>query len=117
PGDVILSYDGKPIERSRQLPRFVAASQPEKPVKLTIWREGKEYETELKVAALDPNRPAPPAPEPEKPKAPATIDAFGLKLTKVTPELRKQFSLREGTTAAPVLGVPADSRGSAEGPL
>ena len=25
PGDVILSYDGKPIERSRQLPRLVAA--------------------------------------------------------------------------------------------
>src|SRR4051794_20430076 len=115
PGDVILSYDGKPIERSRQLPRFVAASQPEKPVKLTIWREGKEYETELKVAALDPNRPAPPAPEPEKPKAPATIDAFGLKLTKLTPELRKQFALREGARGALVLDVPPNSPASAQG--
>src|SRR4051812_19104149 len=115
PGDVILSYDGKPIERSRQLPRFVAASQPEKPVKLTIWREGKEYETELKVAALDPNRPAPLPPEPEKPKPPAAIDAFGLKLTKVTPELRKQFSLREGSKGALVLEVPPNSPGSAQG--
>ena len=115
PGDVILSYDGKPIERSRQLPRFVAASQPDKPVKLTIWREGKEYETELKVVALDPNRPAPPPPEPEKPKPPATTDAFGLKLTKLTPELRKQFALREGARGALVLEVPANSPASAQG--
>jgi serine protease Do len=115
PGDVILSYDGKPIDRSRQLPRLVAASQPDKPVKLTIWRDGKEYETELKVAALDPNRPAPPPPEPEKPKPPAAIDAFGLKLTKLTPDLRKQFSLPDRVKGVVVLEVPPNSPGAAQG--
>ena len=30
PGDVILSYDGKPIDRSRQLPRLVADTPPER---------------------------------------------------------------------------------------
>src|SRR5689334_6795350 len=29
PGDVIISYDGKPIDRSRQLPRMVADTPPE----------------------------------------------------------------------------------------
>ena len=115
PGDVILSYDGEPIDRSRQLPRLVAASQPDKPVKLTIWRDGKEYETELKVAALDPNRPAPPPPEPEKPKPPAAIDAFGLKLTKLTPDLRKQFSLPDRVKGVVVLEVPPNSPGAAQG--
>ena len=115
PGDVILSYDGKPIDRSRQLPRLVAASQPDKPVKVTIWRDGKEYETELKVAALDPNRPAPPPPEPEKPKPPAAIDAFGLKLTKLTPDLRKQFSLPDRVKGVVVLEVPPNSPGAAQG--
>ncbi len=115
PGDVILSYDGKPIDRSRQLPRLVAASQPDKPVKLTIWRDGKEYEIELKVAALDPNRPAPPPPEPEKPKPPAAIDAFGLKLTKLTPDLRKQFSLPDRVKGVVVLEVPPNSPGAAQG--
>ena len=60
PGDVILAYDGKPIDRSRQLPRLVADTPPETPVKLTMWRDGKEQEVDLKVAALNPNRPAPP---------------------------------------------------------
>src|SRR5207244_5540463 len=93
PGDVILSYDGKPIERSRQLPRLVADTPPDKQVKLTIWRDGKEHETELKVTALNANRPAPPPPDPEKPKSPAAVEALGLKLAKLTPELRKQSSL------------------------
>jgi serine protease Do len=115
PGDVILSYDGKPIERSRQLPRLVADSPPEKVVKLTVWREGKEQEVELKVAVLNPNRPPPPAPEPEKPKAAATIDALGLRLARVSPELRKQFSLPEQARGLVITEVPPNSPAAAQG--
>jgi serine protease Do len=115
PGDVILSYDGQPIERSRQLPRLVAATPPNKQVKLTFWRDGKEYEAELKAAVLNPNRPAPPPPEPEKPKPPATVEAFGLKLAKVTPELRKQFSLPDWAKGVVITEVPPNSPAAAQG--
>jgi serine protease Do len=103
PGDVILSYDGKPIDRSRQLPRLVADTPPDTVVKLTMWRDGKESEIELKTAALNPNRPTPPPPEPEKPKPPPSVDALGLKLTKLTAELRKQFSLPDTATKGVVI--------------
>src|SRR5712675_714512 len=115
PGDVILSYDGKPIERSRQLPRLVADTPPDKQVKLTIWRDGKEQEVELKAAALNPNRPAPPPPDPEKPKPPAGIEALGLKLAKLTPDLRKQFSLSDGAKGAVIIEVAQNSAGAAQG--
>jgi serine protease Do len=115
PGDVILAYDGKPIDRSRQLPRLVAETPPEKPVKLTVWRDGKDQEVELKVAALNPNRPAPPPPEPEKPKPPPSVDALGLKLAKLTAELRKQFSLPDTTKGAVITEVPQNSPGAAQG--
>jgi serine protease Do len=105
PGDVILSYDGKPIERSRQLPRLVADSAPEKPVRVSVWRDGKEYEIEMKVVALDPNRAAPPPPEPEKPKPPPTVDLAGLKLAKISPDLRKQFSLPENARGVVIVDV------------
>lgn len=114
PGDIILTYDGKPIDRSRQLPRLVADTPPEKPVKLGVWRDGKEQEVELKVAALNPNRPAPPPPEPEKPKPPPTIDALGLKLTKLTPELRKQFSLPDTAKGVVITEVPPNSPAAAQ---
>jgi len=114
PGDVILSYDGKPIERSRQLPRLVADTPPEKQVKLTFWRDGKEHDTELKVAVLNPNRPPPAQPAPEKPKIVA-VDAFGLKLAKLSPELRKQFSLSDAAKGAVITEVPPNSAGASQG--
>jgi serine protease Do len=115
PGDVILAYDGKPIDRSRQLPRLVADTPPETPVRLAVWRDGKEHEVELKVAAANPNRPAPPPPEPEKPKPPPSVDALGLKFTKVTPELRKQFSLPEAAKGIVITDVPQNGPAAAQG--
>ena len=115
PGDVILAFDGKPIERSRQLPRLVADTAPETSVKLSVWRDGKDQEVEIKVAALNPNRPAPPAPEPEKPKPPPSIDALGLKLTKVTPELRKQFSLPDAVQGVVITEVAQNSPAATQG--
>jgi serine protease Do len=115
PGDVILSYDGKPIDRSRQLPRLVAATAPDKPVKATIWRDGKEQEVELKSAALNPNRPPPAPPPPEKPKPAPSVEAFGLKLAKPSPELRKQFSLPDGVNGVVITEVPPNSAGAGQG--
>jgi serine protease Do len=115
PGDVILSYDGKPIDRSRQLPRLVADTPPETTVKLTVWRDSKEHEVELKIAALNPNRPPAPSSEPEKPKPPPSIEALGLKLVKLTPELRKQFSLPEVAKGVVISEVSQNSPGAAQG--
>ena len=114
PGDVILTYDGKQIDRSRQLPRLVADTPPETPVKLTMWRDGKEQEVDLKIAALSLNRPAPPQPEPEKPKPPPSVDALGLKLSKLSPDLRKQFSLPDAAKGVVITEVPQNSPAAAQ---
>src|SRR5262249_31774138 len=53
-GDVILAFDGKPVDRTRQLPRMVADTPADKTVKLTLWRDGKEVPVELKVGLLKP---------------------------------------------------------------
>jgi serine protease Do len=115
PGDVILAYDGKPVDRSRQLPRFVADSLPDKPVKVTIWRDGKEAETTLTIVAYDPNRPQPQPSAPEQPKPPPTVDMLGLKLAKLTPELRKQFSLPDAARGIVIVEIAQNSAGAAQG--
>src|SRR5215471_13033908 len=114
PGDVILTYDGKQIDRSRQLPRLVADTPPETPIKLTMWRDGKEQEVDLKIAALSLTRPAPPQPEPEKPKPPPSVDALGLKLSKLSPDLRKQFSLPDAAKGVVITEVPQNSPAAAQ---
>jgi serine protease Do len=93
---------------------LVADTPPEKPVRVTIWRDGKEHEVDLKAAALNPNRPAPPQPEPEKPKPSPSVDALGLKLSKLSPELRKQFSLPDTAKGIVITEVPQNSPAAAQ---
>jgi serine protease Do len=51
-GDVILMYDGRPINDGNELPRFVAATPIDKKVKLVIFRDGKKQEVSLVVGKL-----------------------------------------------------------------
>lgn len=53
PGDVILAVDGKPIERSAQLPGIIAAIKPGTSTKLEIWRNKSAKTVTVKVAELD----------------------------------------------------------------
>ena len=114
PGDVILAYDGQPIDRSRQLPHLVADTAPDKLVSLSIWRDGKTQQLQLKVAALDPNRRPPPAPEPAKPPPPS-VDALGIKLASLTSDLRKQFSLSDTARGVVITAVPPSSAAAEQG--
>jgi serine protease Do len=115
PGDVILDYDGKPVAQSRELPRLVAATAPGRTVKVTIWRNGKKEVVSVDVAELDPNRPTPPPKEPPKPQPPPSVEALGLKLARLTPDLRKQFSIPDGAKGVVVTEVPQNSPAATQG--
>jgi serine protease Do len=51
-GDVILSYNGKPIERSAALPPLVAQTKPGSKASLEVWRDGKKQTLGLQVDQL-----------------------------------------------------------------
>src|SRR5579864_7784730 len=68
PGDVVLTFDGKPVVDMRHLPRIVAEAPIDKVVKVTVWRKHKELTLDVKVgelkedtqqAALTPKQPTP----------------------------------------------------------
>jgi serine protease Do len=115
PGDVILSFDGKPIERTRQLPRLVAETPADKTVKLTLWRDGKESSVDIKIGPLNPDKLATTAPAAPPPKDIPTVDTAGMSLAKVTPELRRDLELPEDAKGVVVVDVddggPAAKRG------
>jgi serine protease Do len=117
PGDVILGFDGKPVARTRELPRIVAATPVDKTVGLAIWRNGKEVSADLTVGRLEPEkllagaRPARPQAEPERPKP----GALGLALAPLTPELRQRFELDESTEGLAVVDVAEGSPASRKG--
>ena len=41
PSDIILSYDGKPVDSSSDLPRLVGATRPGQQASLEVWRKGQ----------------------------------------------------------------------------
>jgi serine protease Do len=52
PGDVILSYNGKAVAESSDLPTLVAATKPGEPATVQIWRDGKETDLKLTVGEM-----------------------------------------------------------------
>jgi serine protease Do len=115
-GDVILTFDGKPVDRTRQLPRMVADTPADKPVKLSLWRDGKEVAAELKVGQLKPELLAAAPAKPEKDKqAPPTVDALGLSLARITPELRRDLELAEDVKGVVVIDVDDDTPAAQRG--
>ena len=51
PGDIILKYDGQPVERSSDLPMLVADATPGKEAAVEVWRKGAAKT--LKVATIE----------------------------------------------------------------
>jgi serine protease Do len=115
-GDVILSFDGKPIERTRQLPRMVAETPNDKTVKLSIWRDGKETGAEVKIGLLNTDKlAATPSPPDNQQKDTPTVDVVGMSLAKITPELRRDLELAEDAKGVVVLDLTEDGPAAKRG--
>ena len=108
-GDVVLGFDGKAVDRSRQLPRLVAGTPVGREVPLTLWRNGKETPLKVTLGLLQPQKlAAAAAPEPEPDPETPTI-ALGLSLARVTPQLRQRYHLADAVNGVVVVGVADDA--------
>ena len=116
-GDVILSFDGKPIEEMRSLPRIVAETSVGKASKVVVWRKGKEVKLSVKLGEF---------PDDDKVAAIATkenllsknsnaLKTLGLTMASVNDELRSRFKLGEGAKGVVVINVDADSTAAENG--
>ena len=123
-GDVIVSFDQKPIPQMRRLPVLVAGTPIGNHIDVSFFRQGRERTLEITVGELDPelitNRKSQdrrPVPEPQaKPQAPVA----GLVLAPINPQLRETFKIpaeiQEGAVVTEVAdGSTAEARGMAAG--
>lgn len=120
PGDVVLTFDGKDVNEMRRLPRIVAETPIDKKVLATVWRKGKEVKLDVVVGELDENEVAALAPDPTskgggKEGAKTTVDALGLSMAKINPELREKFDIDSGVEGVVITDVTTDSAASQKG--
>lgn len=110
-GDVVVKFDGKEVKDSRDLPRIVAGTPVGKDVPVTIVRKGKEESKTVKLGRLEDGEKVQTAASSAKPEPakPAVTSALGLELSPQTEELKKRYSIKEGTKGVVITKVDPNS--------
>ena len=89
PGDVILSVDGKTVERSTQLPAVISAVKPGNDVKVEVWRD---HGSKLLTVRVDEFKEEVQKVSNQQQQEPAKADKLGLSVRPLAPEERKSAS-------------------------
>ena len=118
-GDVIVKFDGKPVENTGELRRIIAGVKPGAKVQVQVFRRGAYKDLTLTVAEMpsDSQAGADEDEEDSADKAGATaLTSLGLEVTELTDAQKKEFKLRGGLRVASADG-PAARVGLREGDL
>ena len=108
PGDVILSFDGKKIERMRDLPRIVAETDIGTTVVVEIFRGGRLSTVEVTLGELEKAELV--GLVGEQPEGAAqTLDRLGFTVDDLDGELAAELGLDDTLTGVVVTEVAADS--------
>ena len=109
-GDVILTFDGKPIEEMRNLPRVVAETKVGKSVKVDVWRKGRKVTLDAKLGEF-PEDKKPVQVKVNRPKegGGASFAVLGLTIAQLNNELRARFKLPKDTVGVVITNVENNS--------
>lgn len=109
-GDVILRFDGKPVDKHTDLPRIVGNTKPGQKVAVQIWRNGAARDLSLTLGEMEPDRVAQrssrTAPSPGKDKEPVP-NAVGLVVSDIAEAKRKELKIEGGVLVDAVDGAAA----------
>ncbi len=104
-GDVITTYDGKPVAQLSDLPRLVADTTAGKTVPVEVLRNGKSETVSVEIAKLPASQEKVASAEEN---GPAVDDQLGLSLSTLTPKVRREFSVPDEIEGVLVTGIRDD---------
>ena len=106
-GDIILEFDGKPINEMKELPLIVAQTEVGKNVKVKLWRNKREIIKKIKLGRLETSEDF----NIKKAEGPKTSEIEGLKVTvrSLTSEDIQSRKLPSNTTGVVITKIKEDS--------
>jgi len=106
PGDVIIKYEGKPVESSSDLRRMVASTKPGAKVTATVWRNGAPRDLQITVSEMQADQPRQAHADQGHGAAPA-VDALGLAVSDIPADQQKELKIKGGVQVDNVDGAAA----------
>jgi serine protease Do len=91
-GDVILTFDGKPVKNANELPRVVAATKPGTTVILEVWRGGAKRQVKATLAEFPSDNVA----QQQSPETRKSSNKLGLVVRELAPSQRKALGIEYG---------------------
>lgn len=105
PGDIILRFDGKPIDKVADLPRIVGGTRPGSAATLAVFRKGGQRELKVTVAELPAD--ARQARAPEGRPAAKPVNALGLAVADLPAEQARELGVKGGVVVEAAEGAAA----------
>ena len=99
-GDVILRFDGKPVNASEDLPRIVGGTKPGSKVTVQVWRNKATRDLQLTVAELSDDRT-----RQARSGKPQPATQFGMGLADLSDTQRKELKIDGGVFVESVQGA------------
>ncbi|KAF1045057.1 MAG: putative serine protease HtrA [Herbaspirillum frisingense] len=104
-GDIILKYNGAPIERPSDLPRMVGATKPGAKATVNIWRKGSARDVTVTVVELEADKPK--QAEEKKAKPDNAPNSLGLVVSDLSDAQKKELKVDNGVLVESATGAAA----------
>jgi serine protease Do len=108
-GDIIVKVNGKPVDKSGDLPRIIGNTEPGSKAALQVFRRGATRDVQVTVAEFEADRPTRRAQaEPDNNNAtPPSKTALGLGVTDLTEAQKRELKIKNGVRVESVEGAAA----------
>ena len=104
-GDIVLKVDGRAVDKSGDLPRFVGSIKPGQKGVLQVFRRGATKDLNITVVEFEADRPQRRAAAEPGNAAPAVKSALGLSVSDLNEAQKKELRLRGGVKVDAVDGA------------
>jgi serine protease Do len=107
-GDIILKFNGQPIETTRDLPRLVGAAKVGSRASVTVWRRGAQQEVPVTIVELRDEKPEVTGKaQQKKPKPDRAPNALGLHVSDLAAAQRRELKIEGGVSVDAAEGQSA----------
>ncbi|WP_374546459.1 DegQ family serine endoprotease [Rhodoblastus sp.] len=112
PGDVIVTFDGKPVPDARELPKIVASTPVGKEVEVVVIRDGKEQTKKVTLGRLQEKEAKAdrPEPAPKQPPREEKTHVFGMDVVALSDASRAKYQIKDSVkTGVAIVKVDSDT--------